>query len=309
MAGFYAKWRYLQGMNRCSCRLVDTWGDFLDFWVEARLKDADAQIGLWQTRYMDKYPELLTKQVKSYEEANVKWQTIAKRVFSRMPSRIRLMRKARDNVREVYMQVFAKASESLMLDFSVVFVIYVGIGCGAGWATTYQAQPAVLVGLENVADEKWHRKSTLEGMISHELGHLAHMAWRKEWASFEKAEQDPLFQLYSEGFAQKCEHLILGKDSWHMTQEKDWLYWCERNRSWLAKEFLRRLEKHLPVNDFFGSWFNIKEKKQTGYYLGLTFIRMLETTCSLKEIATFNTANVRNLGIEYLRSASNEISA
>ena len=231
---------------------------------------------------------------------------MAKKIFPKLPQRFQLLRKARDNILSVCEPIYAKASKMLKLDFDIFFVIYVGVGCGAGWATTYNGQPAVLLGLENIAEEKWHTKNKLEGLISHEIGHLAHMKWRNEWKKFEKAEQDPLFQLYSEGFAQRCEHKILERETWHMAQDKEWLVWCEQNKSWLAKEFLKRLEKQVSVNDFFGSWFNIQGRKQTGYFLGYAFIRELEKTYGLREIALLNVEKVRVLGIQYLKFISSK---
>jgi len=211
------------------------------------------------------------------------------------------MQEARDNVLGICGQIYAGASKKLGLDFDIVFVIYVGIGCGAGWAATYDGQPAVLLGLENVAEEKWHAKSKLKGLTSHEVGHLVHMKWRTEWETSEKNEEDPMFRLYSEGFAGKCEHLILGKETWHMAKAKKWLSWCQQHGSWLAKEFLERLER-ASVKDFFGSWFDIQGKSQTGYLLGHGFIRELEKSYSLKEIALLNVEKVKKLCEQYLVS-------
>jgi hypothetical protein len=44
------------------------------------------------------------------------------------------MQEARDNVLGIYGQIYAGASKKTGPDFDIVFVIYVGIGCGAGWA-------------------------------------------------------------------------------------------------------------------------------------------------------------------------------
>jgi len=289
------------GMKIGLCEILDTYQDFLAYWMRARFKNLNEQIKLWQTSYMKKYSELLNKQLQNYEEENMDWQEVAKKILPKLPQRFQLLRKARDNILDVCEFIYVKASKMLELDFDIFFVIYVGVGCGAGWATTYNGKPAVLLGLENIAEEKWHTKNKLEGLISHEIGHLAHMKWRDEWEKFEKAEQDPLFQLYSEGFAQRCEHKILGRETWHMAQDKEWLVWCEQNKSWLAKEFLKRLEKQVSVNDFFGSWFNIQGRKQTGYFLGHAFIRELEKTYGLREIALFNVDKVKALGIRYLK--------
>jgi len=124
---------------------------------------------------MKKYPELLSKQTKVYEEAGVNWQEIAKKLFPLILQRLSLMRKARDNILVVGNRICTKASEKLELNFNITLVIYVGIGCGAGWATTYNREPAILLGLENIAEEKWHTKNKIKALLSHEIGHLVHM--------------------------------------------------------------------------------------------------------------------------------------
>jgi len=227
----------------------------------------------------------LRKQVENYEEMNINWRETARRILRLIPQRLPLMQEARDNVLQICEPTYLRAMERLGIEFDMTFVIYVDIRCGAGWATTYNKQPSVLLGLENIAAEKWHTKNKLQGLLYHELGHLTHMKWRQEWKTFEKAEQNPLFQLYSEGFAQRCEHVILGRETWHMKTGGRWLDWCEQHKGWLANEFLARLQKHASVNDFFGSWFSIQGKKQTGYFLGHAFICNLEKTHDLKEIA------------------------
>ena len=194
--------------------------------------------------------------------------------------------------------------ESLKLDFDVLFVVYVGIGCGAGWATRYDKRPAVLLGLENIAEEKWHTKRRLAGLISHEVGHLTHMGWRNEWKVFEEASEDPIFRLYSEGFAQRCEHLILGGETWHMARGREWVTWCERHEGWLAREFLKRIGMKASVRDFFGSWLAIRGKSQTGYFLGHGFVRHLERTHGLRKAALLGVDKIRRLGTSYLESIS-----
>lgn len=74
-----------------------------------------------------KVAKLLTKQVKNYGEMNVSWQEIAQKLFPQVPNRLHMMGKARENMLAV--------CRSRVL----IVVIYIGIGCGAGWATTYDA--------------------------------------------------------------------------------------------------------------------------------------------------------------------------
>lgn len=160
------------------------------------------------------------------------------------------------------------------------------------------------MGLENIAEEGWHTKRKLEGLVAHEIGHLAHMCWRRDRRIFEEAEEDPLLQLYVEGFAQRCEHIILGKATWHMAQNRGWLSWCRRHKSWLAKEFLRRVEGRVQAKEFFGSWFSIRGKKQTGYFLGHEFIFALEKTMGLRDIALLKNEDVQKLGVKFLKGLS-----
>ena len=261
---------------------------------------------MWKVDYMRKYPELLEKQVKDYEEMKIDSQVVAKKTMLLLPQRLMLMQRARENILQVCNPIYSEAVERLNLDFGITFVIYVGIGCGAGWATRYGSQPAILLGLESIAEEKWHTKTKLEGMMCHEIGHLAHMKWRDEWESFDEDCDNPFFRLYAEGFATRCEQLILRDNSWHMAPNRRWLSWCQHHKGWLAREFLTRLENRASLNDFFGSWFSIQGKKQTGYFLGRAFICELEKIYAWRRIALLDFKNVRRLGEEYLKSASIE---
>ena len=52
------------------------------------------------------------------------------------------------------------------IDFPITFVIHVGIGCGAGWATRFRGRPAVLFGLENATEVGWRDATTLTALVS-----------------------------------------------------------------------------------------------------------------------------------------------
>jgi hypothetical protein len=67
--------------------------------------------------------------------------------------------------------------------------------------------------------------------------------------------------------------------------EKGWREWCEQNIDWLAKEFLRRVDQGEDMRPFFGSWFNLRGRKQTGYFLGHELIVILQERMSLQEVA------------------------
>jgi hypothetical protein len=68
-------------------------------------------------------------------------------------------------------------------------------------------------------------------------------------------------------------------------QADDWLACCQTHLGWLAAEFLRMVDAGKTVSAFFGSWFEICGRSETGYFLGHAVIKELEKQHGLKEIA------------------------
>ena len=267
-------------------QVADTFSAFLAFWQKAQHQPIEAQIEGWAKDYMAQWPELLAKQKEDYASQDEDWQQIAReRVFPFLGRRLPAMQAAHRLLPDICSDVYIRTQEVLSFDGEVVFVIYVGIGCGAGWVTTYRNSPAVLFGLENIAEEGWAQSSALTALVAHEMGHVVHFHWRAEQGLSEGA--DPWWQLYTEGFAQRCEHVILGEDTWHMAlgAKDDWLDWCQTHKGWLAAEFLRVVDEGESVRPFFGSWFEVRGRKQCGYFLGHEVIKRLEESASLSEIA------------------------
>ena len=266
-------------------KLIDTFPAFLAFWKTAQHLSLDAQIQGWASTYLAQWPELLEKQVQSYAEDGDDWQQMAREHVipfwsERMPS----MKRAHQNLLMVCRPAYKRANEVLGFQQALTFVIYVGIGLGAGWATTYQGNRAILFGLENIAEEGWDEAAVLKGLIGHEIGHLWHFDQRSK-AGLMKGN-GPWWQLYTEGLAQRCESVIAGEESWHMAAQSDtWLRWCRRQKGWLAGEFLRAVEVGGDIRVFFGSWFDVSGHKQTGYYLGYEAVRRLQEQMTLGDIA------------------------
>mgnify|MGYP001044976798 CR=1 FL=1 len=266
--------------------VIDTFPAFLSFWEKAQHLPLDAQIEGWASDYMAQWPELLEKQIQSYAEDGDDWRDVAReRVALFWTERLPTMRRAHEHLLQVCAPVYKRAQATLGFAQPLTFVIYVGIGCGAGWATTYQDNAAILFGLENIAEEGWDDAAVLRGMIAHEIGHLWHFEQRAQAGL--APGKGPWWDLYTEGLAQRCEHVIASQESWHMAaQDVDWAHWCEREKSWLAREFLRVVESGgEDVRPFFGSWFAIRGRKQTGYFLGCEVVRQLEAQKTFREIA------------------------
>jgi len=284
-------------------QIIDIFPPFLDFWQETRHKPLAVQLDEWAAIYMAPWSELLNKQLDDYAELEVDWRIIAaEHVFPYLDQRLPAMKSIHSQLPDICAAAHNHAQEKLGLNCDLVTLFYVGIGCGAGWVTTYEDKPAILFGLENIAEEGWMKSSTLGGFVAHELGHVAHFHWREQ-ANLADGS-GAWWQLYTEGFAQWVEHLLLGRPTWHMQdeQKKDWLGWCQENRSWLAAEFIRSVNTDESTRPFFGSWYDIQGYKQTGYFLGHELIQLLAADYSLHEIALIDDLAIITQTLETLNS-------
>jgi hypothetical protein len=275
--------------------IIDTFPAFLAYWKNVQDKPMDIQIETWAADYMSQWPELLKRQLDDYANENEDWRQIAReRVFPFLDDRLPAMKEAHENLLQACAPTYSAARKALGFENDIVFVIYVGIGLGAGWATRFHDSPAVLFGLENVAECGWSQSQTLTGLIAHEIGHLVHFQWRAE--RDQAIGAGPWWQLYEEGFAQRCEHIILGQETWHMrggNYGDDWLDWCQEQKGWLAAEFLRMVDEGESIRPFFGSWFEIRGRRQCGYFLGHELVKRLEMSMSMKEITLLDSQDAR----------------
>jgi hypothetical protein len=268
------------------CEVLDTFPAFLAMWRDVQDRPLDEQIEAWRDRYLSHWPELLAKQLDDYAALQEDWREAARgRIFPALPQRLPSMRTAHETLLRVCQAVDERARRVTGFDGDLVCVVYVGLGCGAGWATEYDGRPAILFGLENIAEEGWLDSAALSELMAHELGHLVHFRWREQAGLTN--EDSPWWQLFTEGFAQRCEGLILGRPSWQLRPQGDpqWAAWCRAHLGWLSAEFLRRVDHGDEMRPFFGSWFDLRGHKQTGYFLGHEVIAALEERMGLRAVA------------------------
>ena len=269
------------------CEFVDTFPAFLAYWAKVHDKPLSEQIERWVTEYMALWPELLAKQTEDYSVQNLNWREIAReKVFPYLAERLPAMHQAHQHILASAEPLYSRAQQVLAFESKVILVLYVGIGCGAGWATTFRGSPAILFGLENIAECGWSGPETIAGLVAHEIGHVVHRHWRALHGK--SIGSGPWWQLYEEGFAQRCESLILDSDTWHQASggnDDDWVNWCRSHKGWLAAEFIEMVDSDESVSPFFGSWFEIRGRRETGYFLGYEVIKELEKRFDLKEIA------------------------
>jgi hypothetical protein len=225
--------------------------------------------------------------VTDYAGQGEDWQKIAReQVFPGMNDRLPAIDGAYQTLSGLLGPIEDKVRAYFAFGGPVCNVLYIGIGNGAGWVTTYDGKRAVLYGLEGIVDSGFHEPARLEGLVAHELGHVVHHTWRESRGL--ELGSGPWWQLYEEGFAQRCESEVLTPDNWHMRspdRDDDWLAWCQANRAWLAAEFVQTVDQGQDTRTFFGSWFELRGRKQTGYFLGHQVISYLVESMPLSEIA------------------------
>ncbi|RLG00979.1 MAG: hypothetical protein DRN49_02215 [Thaumarchaeota archaeon] len=283
--------------------ILDTMLDFLNYWKSYSGLDLEEMFDGWLRSYMIYYPELLVKQLGCWENLDKLREVMIDRILPKLDGWIHEIIEAWMNIRANAEDVLSKARTSLKNDLDPLIVLYVGSGCGAGWATIMLNKPAILLGLESIADLGWSSEEKLKGLIAHEFGHLYHMKLRGEWSRFEELEKDPYFQLYSEGFAQYCEHLIMGYRSWHVAVGENWIDKCSKKIGELASKYLDD-SKRSDVKAFYGSWLDVWGIKHAGYFLGHELINELMMDRSLEEVALLSKEEVREIVNDFLRNLS-----
>ena len=273
--------------------LIDAFPAFLSYWAEAQEQSLENQIESWATAYMATWPELRRMQIEDYSAQSLDWRQIARdKVFPFLAERLPQMEEAHHNLAALSEPIYARAQQTLGFDSSAVFVIYVGIGCGAGWATTFEKTPAILFGLENIAENRWSGREAITSLAAHEIGHLAHYHWRQQHGK--PIGSGPWWQLYEEGFAQYCQSLIVPSAVWHQASgdQADWLDWCRNHKQWLAAKFLQTVAAGESVVPFFGSWYEICGRSETGYFLGCELAAELTGSLTLLELAALDDVDV-----------------
>lgn len=167
-------------------------------------------------------------------------------------------------------------------------ILYLGLGNGAGWATTIDGKDTVLLGIEKIIELNWDNETDMRGLILHEIGHLWHKINGNLYLTSFSKRRKPIEQLYQEGVAMVCEQILCGDYNFYNQDKNGWLNWCLENEEDIKREYLYRMENGISTQDFFGDWCCYKEHSDVGYFLGCRFVRCLMRTYTLKEIANMS---------------------
>lgn len=253
-------------------------------------------IELWR-----KYAEEISKELPSKCENDAKEYDFNKSVLPVLEAA--LNEENLDFVSRNFQTVIDTLNDNLSKLFNeepdINIILYLGLCNGAGWATTLDGKNTVLLGIEKIIELTWGDETNMRALILHEIGHLWHKMNGKLYIPDFTKRRKAIQQLYQEGVAMVCEHILCGdSDFWH--QDKDgWLDWCRKNETEIKKEYLRRLDSNESVQDFFGDWCSYNGYSDVGYYLGCRFVEYLMKSHSLKEIANMSYNKLNKSFAEY----------
>lgn len=175
-------------------------------------------------------------------------------------------------------------------------ILYLGLCNGAGWATTLEGKDTILLGIEKIIELCWGDETNMRALILHKIGHLWHKLNGNLYLPDYTKRRKAIQQLYQEGVAMVCEHILCGDDEFYHQDKDGWLGWCYKNENEIKREFLRRLDEKESIQDFFGDWCSYNGHSDVGYFLGCRFVRYLMKSYSLKKIANMK---YRTLNREY----------
>ena len=181
-------------------------------------------------------------------------------------------------------------------------ILYLGLCNGAGWATTLDGKNTVLLGVEKIIELNWDDETNMRALILHEIGHLWHKLNGNLHIPEYTKRRKGIAQLYCEGVAMVCEHILCGDDEFYHQNKDGWLDWCYKNENQIKREYLRRLVNKESVQDFFGDWCSYNGHSDVGYFLGCRFVRYLMRTRSLKEIANMKYRAINKAFTEFVNT-------
>ena len=262
-------------------------------------------IDLWR-----KYAEEISKELTSKCENDAKSYDFNKDVLPILE--VALNADKIDFVSRSFQSVIDTLNENLSKLFDtepdINIVLYLGLCNGAGWATTLDGKNTVLLGVEKIIELNWGDETNMRALILHEIGHLWHKLNGNLHIPEYTKRRKGIAQLYCEGVAMVCEHILCGDNDFYHQDKDGWLDWCYKNENQIKRDYLRRLDNKESVQDFFGDWCSYNGHSDIGYFLGCRFVEELMQTYSLKEIAnmkyrTLNKAftNFANTVIEPLK--------
>ena len=167
----------------------------------------------------------------------------------------------------------------------VDILFYFGLCTSAGWATTLNGRPAILLGLEKILELNWDTPQAVFGLVYHELGHLYQERFGTPGRPCRTPRETFLWQLFTEGIAMYFEQVLMDDPTFYQQDVAGWRLWCDAHFSQIKADF----EADLDVMTFtsqrwFGDWVRYEGRGDVGYYLGCRFVRFALRQLSFDEL-------------------------
>lgn len=251
--------------------------------------------------YISNYPELLIAEV-NYRKGLTRLRNLMiEEVLPKLDLLIHDIIEAWMQVLQNLEAVYSLAADTLPSRLDPIFAIYVASGWRRDWITSILGKPAILIDLGGLAEVNWVSEDKIRGMIAFNLGILYHALKRGGVDKYRELETDPFFRLYSEGFSQLMEHLILNLGFSHVLAEEVEEEF-EQKVSEVAVEYLTRAEKG-SVEDFYSPKGEVHGVKFAAAYLGHLLSEALRREgMGLEELAGLSESEVMRISRDFLRS-------
>lgn len=260
-------------LGMSSVKLIDTMRDFIFYWRDYSGRSPEEMFSGWLMRYISGYPELLISEVTYWgglDRLRSQMIEVLEKIDDLIHDLIEVWMIFLQNVGEVY----SMALERLEFPETPIIEIYLGSGWKPRWVSSILDRPALFFDLGALASLSWVDRESVRGVIAFGLGQFRQAVERGGAERYAMLEENPYFQLYSQGLAQFLEKLILGEDSWHGVREREWAEECEKRMGELAALYLETARSG-PVSKFYSPHQSVMGLAFTGRYLGYRLISEL----------------------------------
>lgn len=223
------------------------------------------------------------------ERGNVSWEQDYLPILNAVAQNAELRKKAHDSfccaIENLGQTIYDKFGRELDVDI----VFYLGLCNGAGWATEYQGQKVVLLGIEKIMELNWCGIDDMHGLIYHELGHIYQEQYGILKRAFDNNRDHFLWQLFTEGIAMYFEQTLVGDSNYYHQDTDGWKKWCDDHFEEIKADFNHDLETMtLADQRYFGNWVKYNGHSDVGYYLGCHFIWYILSEYEFDEIICFD---------------------
>lgn len=178
----------------------------------------------------------------------------------------------------------------------VDIILLLGLCGGAGWVTNIHENDVILLGIEKIMELGWDDVRSMLGLIYHELGHVYQAQYGVLERPLETAEDQFLWQLFTEGVATYFEQLLMDDPEFFHQDRDGWKSWCDDHVCQIKLDFHTDLPHMTFENQrFFGDWVYYNGHNDVGYYLGARFVQFICRRFAFDEILDFSIDTVKEL--------------